>query len=58
MYSRYGLYFRFTALQTVCKYYQLNQGKKKVVFSTVFEVQVHKATLQHLKVPAVALSSF
>lgn len=29
MYSRYGLYFRFTALQTVCKYYQLNEGKKR-----------------------------
>lgn len=27
MYSRYGLYFRFTALQTVCKYDQLNKGK-------------------------------
>lgn len=25
MYSRYGLYFRFTALQTVCKYDQLNE---------------------------------
>lgn len=31
MYSRYGLYFRFTALQTVCKYNQLNEGKKKVL---------------------------
>lgn len=30
MYSRYGLYFRFTALQTVCKYDQLNEGKKNV----------------------------
>lgn len=28
MYSRYGLYFRFTALQTVCKYDQLNEGKE------------------------------
>lgn len=27
MYSRYGLYFRFTALQTVCKYDQLNEWK-------------------------------
>lgn len=31
MYSKYGLYFRFTALQTVCKYGQLNEGKKKVL---------------------------
>lgn len=29
MYSRYGLYFRLTALQTVCKYYQLNEGKQR-----------------------------
>lgn len=31
MYSRYGLYFRFTALQTVCKYDQLNEGKEVTV---------------------------
>lgn len=31
MYSRYGLYFRFTALQTVCKYDQLNKGKEVTV---------------------------
>lgn len=32
MYSRYGLYFRFTALQTVCKYDQLNEGKEVTVW--------------------------
>lgn len=37
MYSRYGLYFRFTALQTVCKYDQLNPGKKKVLSFTLKE---------------------
>lgn len=37
MYSRYGLYFRFTALQTVCKYYQLNEGKqRRCTFSPSF----------------------
>lgn len=36
MYSRYGLYFRFTALQTVCKYYQLNEGKQRCTFSPSF----------------------
>lgn len=37
MYSRYGLYFRFTALQTVCKYDKLNPGKKKVLSFTLRE---------------------
>lgn len=32
MYSRFGLYFRFTALQTVCKYNQLNEEKKIAPF--------------------------
>lgn len=31
MYSRYGLYFRLTVLQTVCKYDQLNELKEVTV---------------------------
>lgn len=48
MYSRYGLYFRFTALQTVCKYYQLNEGKQKRshLFTSIFKL----LRLQHLSV--------
>lgn len=42
MYSRYGLYFRFTALQTVCKYDQLNPGKKKVLSFTLREKTIQK----------------
>lgn len=33
MYSRYGLYFRFTALQTVCKYDRLNEWKEVTMCS-------------------------
>lgn len=42
MYSRYGLYFRFTALQTVCKYDQLNPGKKKVLSFTLRGKSIQK----------------
>lgn len=42
MYSRYGLYFRFTALQTVCKYDQLNPGKKKVLSFTLKEKSIQE----------------
>ncbi len=45
MYSRYGLYFRFTALQTVCKYEQLNEGKEVTEFSVslfIFCIEVLK----------------
>lgn len=44
MYSRYGLYFRFTALQTVCKYDQLNKGKEMTEFA--LSVHVNKTRLQ------------
>lgn len=44
MYSRYGLYFRFTALQTVCKYDQLNEGKKKVL--SVLLIIIWKTNLE------------
>lgn len=36
MYSRYGLYFRFTALQTVCKYESIKWKKVSVWGCSVF----------------------
>lgn len=59
MYSRYGLYFRFTALQTVCKYYQLNEGKQRRCYlSTIIlrskSLRRHVRRLELLPVVSVA----